>query len=139
MVDFPVSPEKAKALQERMAAFEIKEEDLEETFTRSGGKGGQNVNKVATCVILLHRPTGTLVRCEQERSQGLNRYLARKRLVDKIEQKILGDASTQRQAIEKIRRQKRKRSARAKEKMLRDKKIRSEVKELRKPVDIDEE
>ncbi|HQC45291.1 MAG TPA: peptide chain release factor-like protein, partial [Myxococcota bacterium] len=96
-------------------------------------------NKVATCVILLHRPTGTLVRCEQERSQGLNRYLARKRLVDKIEQKILGDASTQRQAIEKIRRQKRKRSARAKEKMLRDKKIRSEVKELRKPVDIDEE
>jgi protein subunit release factor B len=90
-------------------------------------------------VILLHRPTGTLVRCEQERSQGLNRYLARKRLVDKIEQKILGDASTQRQAIEKIRRQKRKRSARAKEKMLRDKKIRSEVKELRKPVDIDEE
>ena len=139
MVDFPVSPEKAKALQERMAGFDIKEGDLEETFTRSGGKGGQNVNKVATCVILLHRPTGTLVRCEQERSQGLNRYLARKRLVDKIEQKILGDASTQRQAIEKIRRQKRKRSARAKEKMLRDKKIRSEVKELLKPVDIDEE
>jgi len=134
MVDFPVGPDKAKALRDRMEALGIREEDLDEQFVRSGGKGGQNVNKVATCVILVHRPTGTMVRCEQERTQGLNRYLARKRLADRIEESLLGEASARRQAIEKIRRQKRRRSARAKEKMLSDKHARSRVKAARGPV-----
>lgn len=134
MVDFPVGPDKAQALRDRMDALGIREEDLDESFTRSGGKGGQNVNKVSTCVILVHRPTGTMVRCEQERTQGLNRYLARKRLADRIEEALLGQASARRQAIEKIRRQKRRRSARAKEKMLADKHARSQVKASRGPV-----
>lgn len=135
MVDFPVGPDKAKALRERMEALGIREDDLDESFVRSGGKGGQNVNKVATCVILVHRPTGTMVRCEQERTQGLNRYLARKRLADRIEEALLGEASARRQAVEKIRRQKRRRGARAKEKMLADKRARSQVKANRGPVE----
>jgi protein subunit release factor B len=82
---FPVSSEKANALRLRLVALQIREEDLDESFVRSGGKGGQNVNKVATCVVLVHRPTGTSVKCQQERTQGLNRYLARKLLADRIE------------------------------------------------------
>ncbi len=134
MVDFPVGTDKARALRDRMEALGIREEDLDESFTRSGGKGGQNVNKVSTCVILVHRPTGTMVRCEQERTQGLNRYLARKRLADRIEEALLGEASKRQQAIEKIRRQKRRRSARSKEKMLADKRARSQIKAGRGPV-----
>ena len=137
MVDFPVGPDKAQALRDRMEALGIREEDLDESFTRSGGKGGQNVNKVSTCVILVHRPSGTMVRCEQERTQGLNRYLARKRLADRIEEALMGEASRRQQAIEKIRRQKRRRSARAKEKMLADKRARSQIKANRGPISED--
>ena len=82
---FPVSTAKAHALSQRFDRLGIREDDLEESFVRSGGKGGQNVNKVATCVVLLHRPTGTLVKCQRERSQALNRYHARQLLADKIE------------------------------------------------------
>jgi protein subunit release factor B len=130
---FPVGPEKSKALSARLQKLGIREEDLEEHFVRSGGRGGQNVNKVSTCVVLTHRPSGISVRCESERTQGLNRYLARKRLAEKMEEKILGEASARRREIEKIRRQKRKRSRRAKEKMLREKRRRGEVKRGRRP------
>ena len=121
-----------------MRALGIREADLEERFVRSGGHGGQNVNKVATCVVLRHRPSGLIVRCQEERFQGVNRFLARRRLADLIEERLLGEASRRRQAIEKIRRQKRKRSKRAKEKMLRLKHLRSEVKSTRQPVRDDE-
>ena len=60
-----------------MAALGVRESDLEESFVRSGGRGGQNVNKLATCVMLLHRPTGIQVKCQSTRQQGLNRFLAR--------------------------------------------------------------
>lgn len=116
-----------------MARFGIREEDLEETFVRSSGHGGQKVNKTSSCVQLVHRPSGVSVKCQQERSQALNRYLARKILVDKIEEKVLGEASARRRAIEKVRRQKRKRSKRAKEKMLQDKHHRATIKAARKP------
>ena len=135
---FPVSSDKANALRLRMAALQIQEEDLDESFVRSSGKGGQNVNKVATCVVLVHRPTGTSVKCQQERSQGLNRYLARKLLADRIEAARLGRQSQQQQESERIRRQKRRRSRRAKNRMLADKRVQGAKKVLRAGVGRDE-
>ncbi len=116
-----VSPEKEEQLARRMIRLGVNESDLEETFVKSGGHGGQNVNKTATCVMLLHRPTGLQVKCQATRQQGLNRFLARRLLLDKIEEKQTGRIAAQRAEIEKIRRQKRKRRRRAKERMLADK------------------
>ena len=135
---FPVSSDKANALRLRMAALQIQEEDLDESFVRSSGKGGQNVNKVATCVVLVHRPTGTSVKCQQERSQGLNRYLARKLLADRIEADRLGRQNQQQQESARIRRQKRRRSRRAKNRMLADKRVQGAKKVLRAGVGRDE-
>ena len=123
-----VGPDKEQALRERMAKLGIFETDLEEKFIRSGGHGGQNVNKVATCVQLKHIPTGFEVKCQQERSQSLNRYLARRILADKVERAVLGRKSEEERRIAKIRRQKRKRSKRAQEKILADKRKHAEVK-----------
>jgi protein subunit release factor B len=131
---FPVSPEKSQALAARMAALGIHETDLDEQFVRSGGKGGQNVNKVATCVVLHHRPSGLRVKCQAERSQAMNRFLARRLLCDKLDERLRGAASAAEQARERIRRQKRRRSRRAKEKMLSRKHARSETKAARRPV-----
>ena len=129
-----ISPDKQRALEARLRKVGIREQDLEERFIRSGGPGGQNVNKVATCVVLVHRPSGLSVRCQEERFQGLNRFLARRRLADLMEERLLGIASRRRQAIEKLRRQKRKRSKRAKEKLLKLKRHRAAIKADRKPV-----
>ena len=85
MSTFPVSPEKEAQFLRRMAALGVRETDIEESFVRSGGHGGQNVNKTSTCVMLLHRPTGLQVKCQATRQQGLNRFLARRLLLDKIE------------------------------------------------------
>ena len=140
MSAYGASPEKEQALAERMGRLGIREEDLIEKFIRSGGHGGQNVNKVATCVYLKHLPTGTEVKCQQERSQALNRYLARRILTDKIEAAVLGKQSEEAQRIAKIRRQKRKRSKRAKDKMLADKRHVADKKKGRsfKPGPVDE-
>jgi peptide chain release factor len=118
---FPVSPEKEAQLAQRMAALGVREVDIEESFVRSGGHGGQNVNKTSTCVMLLHWPTGLQVKCHSTRQQGLNRFIARRLLLDKIEERRNGFVAAQRAEIEKIRRQKRKRSRRAKARMLADK------------------
>jgi len=132
---FPVSGTKGEALAARMASLGIREEDLEEQFVCSSGKGGQNVNKVATCVWLTHRPSGIQIKCQRERAQALNRYHARCLLCDRLERRILGAASAAEQRIEKVRRQKRRRSRRAKEKMLRDKHARATTKSRRERVD----
>ena len=87
-ISFPVSPEKQNQLAARMAKLQIKESDLEESFTRSGGKGGQNVNKVSTAVHLKHKLSGIEVKCSIHRTQGLNRYKARDILCDKLEEKM---------------------------------------------------
>jgi protein subunit release factor B len=131
---FSVSSLKEKQLKEKMAALNIREEDIEESFIRSGGKGGQHVNKTSTCVYLKHIPTGIEVKCQEERSQAMNRYRARVILANKIDQLVKGKESKEVQRIEKIRRQKRKRSKRAKEKMLAEKKMTAEKKRLRGPV-----
>lgn len=138
MIPFPVSPEKKKDLLEKMKRLGVREEDLVERFVRSGGPGGQNVNKVSTCVYLKHLPTGIEVKCQKERSQTLNRFLARRILLAKIEERRFGILSAERKRIEKIRRQKRKRSKRAKEKILAQKKFHSRKKSLRGPIQSEE-
>jgi len=138
MALFPVSLEKENRLIERMRALGVRERDLEEQFVRSSGAGGQNVNKVSSCVLLYHRPSGVRVRCQKERSQALNRYFARKLLLDKIEAALRGRTQDEAARIAKIRRQKRRRSRRAREKLLADKRRRSEIKSWRGPVRGDE-
>jgi len=134
MAAFAVSPEKEKKLIRRMRALGVRERDLEEEFVRSSGAGGQKVNKTSTCVMLHHRPTGIRVKCQKERSQALNRFLARRILLDKIEAKLAGARSAEEQRIEKIRRQKRRRSRRAKLRLLADKRRQAEKKSLRASV-----
>lgn len=132
MSAFPVTPDKAEQLAQRMVSLGVREVDLDETFVRSGGHGGQNVNKTSTCVMLVHRPTGLQVKCQSTRQQGLNRFLARRLLLDKIEQAKTGQVATERARVEKIRRQKRRRSRRAKERMLADKARHSDKKASRR-------
>ncbi|MBL7084560.1 MAG: peptide chain release factor-like protein [Candidatus Omnitrophica bacterium] len=131
-----ISRAKEKALKIKMQSLGIRERDLEEKFIRSSGRGGQKVNKTSSCVYLKHRPTGIEVKCHQDRSQALNRFLARRILTNKIETRLLGRLSEERKRIEKIRRQKRRRSKRAKEKMLQDKRKRAEKIRMRKVEDV---
>ena len=126
-----VSPGKEKSLLDRMQALGVREQDIEEQFVRSSGAGGQKVNKSSTCVVLHHRPTGVRVKCQRERSQALNRFLARRILLDKIEAKLRGAHTAKAQEIARIRRQKRKRSRRAKLKLLADKRHQAEKKSSR--------
>jgi protein subunit release factor B len=121
MIHFPVSEEKNRWLRERMEALGVREEDIEEKFIRSSGSGGQKVNKTSTCVYLRHVPTGIEVKCMKERSQPLNRFLARRELAEKIS-KVSGQITGDDIKMGKIRRQKAKRKKRARLK------YRSEVK-----------
>jgi protein subunit release factor B len=142
MGNISISKDKEEVLRQRMESLGIFEKDIVEKFIRSSGKGGQKVNKTSTCVYLKHIPTQIEVKCQKERYQGLNRFLARRILADKVEEMIKGKESKEKQRIAKIRRQKRKRSKRAKLKMLEEKRKRSEKKEARrfrpKPEDLEE-
>ena len=137
MKAFPVGTDKETQLAQRMTALGVREADIEETFVRSGGHGGQNVNKTATCVMLLHRPSGLQVKCQATRQQGLNRFLARRLLLDKVEALRTGHVAAKRAEEEKIRLQKRRRSRRAKQRMLADKSHQAARKEARRPVTAD--
>jgi peptide chain release factor len=139
MINLGVSPQKELALRERLKRLNIREVDLREHFIRSQGPGGQNVNKTSTCVELTHLPSGIKVKCQEERSQVLNRYRARVILANKIENLVLGRQSQERKRIEKLRRQKRKRSKRAKLKVLEAKRKQGEKKALRRKPDTRED
>ena len=135
----PVSADKERAITARMMELGVTENDFEESFIRSSGPGGQKVNKSSSCVYLVHIPTGLAVKCQRERSQSLNRYLARRLLLDKIELRQKGFVAEAKEKLEKIRRQKRKRSKRAKEKILTAKHQQAEKKVLRGKVVVEEE
>lgn len=109
-----VRPEKIAALKERMLALNIRPEDLEESFIKGGGHGGQKVNKSNNCVYLKHLPTGVAVKCHVERSRELNRFLARRELCDALERIANGISPNKAKLIQKMRRQKDRRKRRRK-------------------------
>jgi peptide chain release factor len=106
MIDFGLTERKAAKLKQQMARCQLYEEDIEETFVRSGGPGGQKVNKSSSCVHLTHRPTGLVVKMQKSRTQRLNRYYARKRLCEILENRLLGKESPEAKRLSKIRKQK---------------------------------
>ena len=115
-MDFGVTQKKQEELEKRMSSLGIREQDIEEKFIRSSGPGGQKVNKTATCVFLRHIPTGLEIKMQRERSQGLNRYYARKRLCELIEEKKLDKKSPAALKADKIRKQKQRRKRRSRQK-----------------------
>ncbi len=117
MSKFGVSTEKEGALLQKMEELGVQESDIDEKFIRSGGPGGQNVNKVSTCVQLKHIPTGIIVKIQKDRSQGVNRFLARRSLVAKIEERLVGKPTKEQLKIEKIQKQKKRRKRRTKTKL----------------------
>ena len=105
MPDFAVSDEKNRWLQNKMAELQVREEDLQESFIRSSGNGGQHVNKTSTCVQLRHLPSGICVSVSRERSQSVNRFLARRELLERIEE-LSGVRTPEMKRIERLRKQK---------------------------------
>lgn len=106
MIDFGVTERKAAELEQRMSKCKLYEKDIEEKFVRSSGPGGQKVNKSSSCVHLTHRPSGQAVKMQKSRTQKLNRYYARKRLCEMLENKLLGKESPETKRLNKIRKQK---------------------------------
>jgi peptide chain release factor len=135
-MDFPVdlSPD----VLEKAEKLKVFAEDVEEKFIRGGGAGGQKINKTASCVWLKHLPTGIEVKCQRHRERERNRASAYKLLVNKVEVEVLGKKSEVAQKAFKVRKQKKRRSRRAKEKMVEGKRQRGAVKKLRKPVGDEE-
>ncbi len=112
MARFGVTPKKEDELASRMAALGLREADLEESFCRSGGPGGQKVNRSSTCVQLRHVPSGLEVKMQQERSQALNRFFARRRLCELLERERLGVDSPEAREQARLRKQKDRRKRR---------------------------
>ena len=133
-----ISPETIARIEALMAEASLFEDDIEESFVLGGGPGGQKTNKTSSVVRLAHAPSGLQVRCGETRSRETNRWLARRALAEAILAREKGRASAEQQRREKVRRQKRRRSRRQKQKMLADKHAHSEVKAMRRKVEVDE-
>lgn len=130
---------KIEALSQQMELLGIREEDIEEQFVFASGKGGQKVNKTASAVHLHHKPSGVIIKCSQSRQQAENRLIARRMLVEKIEEIELGKKSRAAREADRIRKQKKRRSRKSQEKMLQEKRERSEKKQMRqKPQEPEE-
>lgn len=112
MPEFAVSEEKNRWLRLKMAELQVREEDLEESFVRSSGNGGQHVNKTSTRVQIRHRPSGIIVSACRERSQSVNRFLARRELLERIEA-LNGVLTPEMKRIERLRKQKDRRRRRS--------------------------
>ena len=132
-----ISPEKIEAIRKLMEEASVYEDDLEESFILGGGPGGQKTNKTSSVVRLSHEPSGVAVKVGESRSREDNRWLARRMLAETILEREHKRKSAARQKAEKIRRQKRRRSRRQKQKMLADKHAHSEIKAMRKKVEIE--
>ena len=132
-----ISPETIEKIKALMAEASVFEEDLEESFIMGGGPGGQKTNKTSSVVRLSHEPSDVAVKVGESRSREDNRWLARRMLAETILEREHKRKSDARQKAEKIRRQKRRRSRRQKQKMLADKHAHSEIKAMRKKVEID--
>jgi protein subunit release factor B len=135
MLVFPVSQEKILKLESRLKKLNINEDDIIENFIKGTGSGGQKINKTSSCVQIIHKNSGTEIKCQKTRSQSLNRYYARIILCDQLEEKIEGFKTKKKQEEEKLKRQKRKRHKRAKEKILKEKKHTAKKKATRRTVE----
>ena len=132
-----ISPEKIEAIRKLMEEASVYEDDLEESFILGGGPGGQKTNKTSSVVRLSHEPSGVAVKVGESRSREDNRWLARRMLAETILDREHKRKSEARQKREKIRRQKRRRSRRQKQKMLDAKHAHSEIKAMRKKVEVE--
>jgi len=131
-----ISKSKISDVNTRLKAMGVGEKDLREEFIKGSGSGGQKINKTSSCVQLTYLKTGLVVKCQQSRSREQNRFFARRILLEKLEQDALGKKSETAKKIHKIRAQKKKRSKRAKEKMVEAKRKRGDTKKLRqRPVE----
>lgn len=113
-----VTKEKQEALEARMEELNIRNEDLVEKFVLGSGPGGQKVNKTASCVYLKHLPTGIEVKCGKDRSQDINRFLARRELCERLEKKLFGAKTSKEKQIDKIKKQKKTKSRKQKRKLV---------------------
>jgi protein subunit release factor B len=132
-----ITTEKRQALLERMEILGVRESDIVEKFILGAGSGGQKLNKTSSCVYLRHILSGIEIKCQQERSRELNRFMARRELCERLEEKALGAKSARQQAVEKVRRQKRRRSRRQKARMLESKRLHGEKKARRRSIGFD--
>lgn len=127
-----ISKEKWAKLTERMAKLQIAEADLVEKFILGSGKGGQKLHKTASTVYLKYLPSSLEIKCQYSRSRDDNRYFARDRLCDKLQEIISDEKTKEQQRIEKLKRQKKRRTRRSKQKMLDEKSKHGQLKGLRK-------
>lgn len=132
-----ITPKKWEQLRQTMQQLNINEADIDEKFILGSGSGGQKVNKSNTCVYLKHHPTQHTIKCQKTRSREDNRYFARKRLCEKISDNHAHIVSEKKKAISKLKHQKKRRSRRAKQKILDNKHHQSSIKAQRKKPDID--